>query len=196
MTSIDSRTIGSFALRTPNRTRCRKSPPTTFRAGWRPPPLASWIIVVFGSAAKRFAIGDEKLEVACVWLIDAYRAFVEGQRRFRAGVGSFDACLHTAEVQRRPSDARAEIPGVRAAFAQTRESLRLKAHTPDERDSREQVGRCHPDACGGGGEGSFGGPNVGAAAQEQLRVAQRERRHRRGKRCWPGKLGIKRARLL
>src|SRR5207249_10592738 len=109
MTSIDSRTIGSFALRTPNRTRCRKSPPTTFRAGWRPPPLASWIIVVFGSAAKRFAIGDEKLEVACVWLIDAYRAFVEGQRRFRAGVGSFDACLHTAKVQRRPSDARADL---------------------------------------------------------------------------------------
>ena len=34
--------------------------------------MASWIIVVFGSAAKRFAIGDEKLEVACVWLIDAW----------------------------------------------------------------------------------------------------------------------------
>ena len=86
-------------------------------------------------------------------------------------VGGFDTRNNAAQVECRPSDARAEAPRVCAVLPQTGERFGLKPYAPDESDARKQIRCLDTDPGSGSRERALRGTNVRAAAQKGCGIA-------------------------
>eukprot|EP01136_Pigoraptor_vietnamica_P030400 Opistho-1_new@89591 len=138
-----------------------------------------------GSLAARFTLTDQRDQTLLTLAVitEGVFRFFQGQQHlllvgrqcaFGIGIGAAQTGTHAAKIERRPSDARAECPGVGRRGTDLRTTPGRPAEETAEADPREQVGLGHADPRGGRRQFAFGAEDVRTPLQQFARITDRQ----------------------